>query len=86
MYWQPILCLGRLIDHELRTLDELAERMEKTEKLWNKHFPEEPYTPNARKAKALEDFTSSFLYDIASASTRQQMFFYQVRISRYCLY
>ena len=74
-----------MIDHEVRTpddeLDELVKIMEKTEKLWNKNFPEEPYklSESGRSAKDVEDFCSSFLYDISSASTRQQMFFYQVR-------
>ena len=52
--------------------------MEATEKLWNKQFPEESFKPDRKNIKAAEDFTSSFKYDIVSASKRQQSFFYQV--------
>ena len=52
--------------------------MKSTEKLWNKQFPEESFNPDRRNNKAAEDFTSSFKYDIVSASKRQQTFFYQV--------
>ena len=61
-----------------RSADELAQRMGETEELWNKQFPEEPFKPNRTIKKEAEAFESCFEYDIASASTRQQSFFYQV--------
>ena len=69
--------LGRIIDHELKTPEELAEKMKATEKVWNDQFPDEPFKPK-QNTKDSEDFKSSFSYDIVAASKRQQMFFYQV--------
>ena len=70
--------LGRIINHELKHPEKIAELMKTTEKLWDKHFPEEPYRFN-KNNKVKKNFVSNISYDIEAASKRQQMFFYQVK-------
>ena len=73
--------LGRIINHELKHPDsiQIAELMKTTEKLWDNHFPEEPYRFSYKNNKVKQNFVSNISYDIEAASKRQQIFFYQVK-------
>ena len=78
--------LNRIIDHQPKDLlceDAKHKRMRSRIK-WEELYPEVPFDLDLNTI-CEENFSSSFSYDIITASSRQQSFFYQVCCSKeYC--
>ena len=70
--------LGRMINHRplLPQSDQARRRRAHTEVRWVEMFPGEPFS--LQQTEKVTDFTSTFTYDIMSASHRQKVFYYQV--------
>lgn len=78
---------GRVLDNfgVVSTVEGVCGR--KTEEIWNKLYPDEPYTADlinilpgdiSERISRLEKYTK---YDLISAAKRQSPFFYQVKES-----
>ena len=77
--------LGRMINHRPHDPQstEAGHLRAVTEAKWRELFPGEPFTVDTPQEK-VTIFASSFSYDILKASSRQAVFYYQVKSRSYC--
>ena len=82
---------GRVVDHRLATLEETAQKQEKTKVLWNEMFPTEAFELPKDRDEILERYNnfsdwkdeSQLEYDIIGSAMRQMSFHYQVSLPHY---
>lgn len=77
--------VGKFLGHRLYSKTQRAELEKKTEEKWKLHFgnkvPFNDSDPNLEQEMA--SFESRIKYDIASAASRQRVFYYQVSLDHY---
>ena len=72
--------LGRIINHEPCNPGSVKAKTKRarTASAWRKLYPDEPFEIDVLATEHGSEFSSSFTYDIVTASSRQKVFFYQV--------
>lgn len=82
---------GRIIDHKIFRMDEREIRLLKSQELWEKKYPNEPFIVDLPDAEcygpdidqSICTHTSRLGYNIESATCRQGKFFHNVRLPHY---
>lgn len=76
--------VSSLVDHKILMGQQREKGFEKARNLWTKMYPNEPFEVDL-KAPAMDVpyFKSRIQYDIAQASRRQRVFYYQVSLPHY---
>ena len=75
--------LQRIINHQ--PLDPLSQeaknKRNKTASVWRQLYPDEPFNIDVSAPTSHSEYSSSFTYDIITASSRQKVFYYQVQLT-----
>ena len=74
---------GRLLGHEMQTLQRYSELREKTKERWKADYPEVPFEIGADAADEEDSWVSQIKYNIVAAAMRQGAFYYQVSLDHY---
>ncbi|GFR81235.1 glycine-rich domain-containing protein 2 [Elysia marginata] len=75
---------GKLIDHHVIDRAKRKELLKDSERLWRAEYADVPFSVSQTETPWSDcEFNSALSYDLASAVSRQRMFYYQVSLPHY---